>query len=228
MWSRNCKSWLWMCQLKYYSSRNNNPASTWYLTLSKVWLPSYFWITIPGRVIRPSLIEILNSILSTDKSNVFKLSVHGPVPNVRGDVWVLRYFLSGSRLRQGGGDSVERNWKFGGKRSVWETSQIQIEHRLFDEQSLMTSRTGGRDLAVLWWNTKSVLYKNTQNRFKIGKFKFLRDILWIFLCYRVVISYLCGWNEKGRQSEKIFVKCRYPSITLGLKGNQSCYTSAYN
>ena len=40
---------------KYYSSQITNPDSAWYLTPSKGQLPSYFRITISGRVIRQSL-----------------------------------------------------------------------------------------------------------------------------------------------------------------------------
>ena len=45
-----------MCQLKYLIP---DCYSTWYSTSNKVWLSSYFWIMIPGRVIWQSLLRML-------------------------------------------------------------------------------------------------------------------------------------------------------------------------
>ena len=51
----NCKSQFWMFQLKFYWSWVPDRYSTSHSTLSKGQLSSYFWITIPGRVISRNL-----------------------------------------------------------------------------------------------------------------------------------------------------------------------------
>ena len=56
--STNCKSRLWMCKLENLNTQIPERYWTWYFTSNKGRFPSYFWIMIPGRVIRRNLLAM--------------------------------------------------------------------------------------------------------------------------------------------------------------------------
>ena len=54
----NWKSRFLKLIFKFYSRRILTPYSIWYLTLNITRFTSYFWIVIPGQVIRRSLVHV--------------------------------------------------------------------------------------------------------------------------------------------------------------------------